>query len=238
MHQQGKAAEAIDQYQQALSIDPRYAAPHNNLANLLCSQGRIDEAVAHGRKALEIDPQLAEAHCNLAIALVAQGKADETIAHCQAALKIKPDFAEARGVLGRALLACGRKQEAIAEWREALRLQPNDLALLDLLARVLATCPEAPVRNGAEAVQLAERAVRLSGGQAAELLDTLAAAYAEAGRFSVAVTAAQRAAALAAARGDRALANALQARIQLYQAGTPLRESRLPPEHERSGGTP
>ena len=69
-------------------------------------------------------------------------------------------------------------------------------------AWMLATNPNASVRNGAEAVELAQRAVELSGGREPAILDTLAAAYAEAGRFPEAVKTAQRAAALASARGD------------------------------------
>ncbi len=86
-----------------------------------------------------------------------------------------------------------------AEWREALRLQPDDVDALDQLAWALATSPEASIRNGPEAVALARRAVQLGDGRDADLLATLAAAYAEAGRFSEAVETAERAISLASA---------------------------------------
>ena len=68
-----------------------------------------------------------------------------------------------------------------------MRLRPNDAALLNNTAWVLATNPNASVRNGMEAVELAERALKLSGGNEPAILGTLAAAYAEAGRFPEAV---------------------------------------------------
>ncbi len=91
---------------------------------------------------------------------------------------------------------------------------------------MLATNPNASIRNGPEAVELAQRAARLSDAREPAILGTLAAAYAEAGRFSEAVLAAQQALALATSQKNTALADALQARIRLYQAGSPYRDIR------------
>ena len=113
----------------------------------------------------------------------------------------------------------------MAHWREAARLEPGNAVILSRLARVLATCPDASIRNGAEAVALAQRAAQLSDRRDPEILDTLAAAYAEAGRFPEAIQTAQEAAALAAAYNNKALSDTIQARIKLYQAGSALRAS-------------
>ena len=102
---------------------------------------------------------------------------------------------------------------------------PNHTNFLNQLAWVLATCPVESIRNGAEAVDLAQRAVRLPDGQEPAILDTLAAAYAEAGRFSEAVETMKRAVSLASARGNTALADIIRGRIKLYQAGSPYREA-------------
>ena len=80
---------------------------------------------------------------------------------------------------------------SLAQQREALRLRPNDLALLNNTAWTLATSPNASVRNGVEAVALAERAAKLSAGNDPAVLDTLAAAYAEARRFAEAAATAE-----------------------------------------------
>ncbi len=77
--------------------------------------------------------------------------------------------------------------EAIHYYHEALRLKPDFDAALNNLAMLRASCKQPEFRNGREAVQLAEAACRLSGRRNPSLLGTLAAAYAEAGRFPEAV---------------------------------------------------
>ena len=116
-HDRGRIDEAIEQYQQALEINPDYAEAHINLGIALAGCGRIDEAMAHYRKALEIKPDYAEAHNNLGTALARRGQIDEAMAQFQRALEIKPDYAEAHNNLGFALAGCGRIDEAIAHYR-------------------------------------------------------------------------------------------------------------------------
>ena len=94
---------------------------------------------------------------------------------------------------------------------------------------MLATSPEASIRDGARAVELAQRASQLSGGQDPMILRTLAAAEAECGRFAEAVRAAQQALPLATARNNSALASALRLEMERYQAGSPFRDPGLTP---------
>ncbi len=102
--------------------------------------------------------------------------------------------------------------------------RPDDVALLNDTAWVLATNPNASIRNGTEAVGLAQRAVRLSDGKEPAVLGTLAAAYAEAGRFSEAVQTARKALDLATEQNKQSLAESLKAKMALYEAGTPFRD--------------
>jgi len=118
----------------------------------------------------------------------------------------------------------GRVLEALGHWRGGLEVDPNNLVLLNQTARVLATFPDASVRNGNEAVQLAERALSASGGRDPSILDTLAAAYARVGRYPKAVETARRALDLATHGNDPELTAALQARIALYEAGKPFED--------------
>ena len=104
-------------------------------------------------------------------------------------------------------------------------MQPKQIGFVNQLAWVLATCAEASVRNGAEAVELAQRAAQLSGGREPAILGTLAAAYAEAGRFPEAVQTARKALELATQQNKQALARSIQAKLPLYQAGTPFRQT-------------
>lgn len=105
-----------------------------------------------------------------------------------------------------------------------LRSRPNNVGLLNDTAWLLATNPNASLRNGSEAVELAGQAVRLSGARQPEILGTLAAAYAEAGQFREAVQTARHASDFAAQQGKRSLAESLEAKIRLYQSGVPYRE--------------
>jgi tetratricopeptide (TPR) repeat protein len=118
----------------------------------------------------------------------------------------------------------GRVQEALAQWREALRLQPDYAPAMIQAAHALAASPEASDRNGAEAVKLAERAVQLNGARDPMYLDTLALAYAEAGRFPDAIDSARRALELAEQQNQAGLAEALNAQIKLYETQKPYRD--------------
>jgi tetratricopeptide (TPR) repeat protein len=125
--------------------------------------------------------------------------------------------------LGIALLERGEVAAAVAHWRESARLKPGFLEVANNLAWLLATTPDPGQRDPAGAIELAERALRLAPDDAA-VVDTLAAAYASAGRFGEAAQAAQRARSLAAQAGEAALAADIGRRLALYQRGLPYVE--------------
>jgi cytochrome c-type biogenesis protein CcmH/NrfG len=213
--------EAITQYQEALEIRPDFAEAHNNLGNALLQKGNVGEAITQYQNALQINPDYVDALNNLGSALRQKGRVDEAIRHYQEALKIKPDFAGAHYNLGNALLQKGKVGEAIAHFQQAVQIGPADPAAQNNLAWLLAACPEASLRNGAKAVELARQANALTGGENPIMLHTLAAAYAEAGRFSEAVETAQRALLLAGEQSNTGLAGQLQLEMKLYRAGRP-----------------
>jgi len=220
--QKGKVDDAIAQFQQALQIDPDIAEAHFNLGNALFQKGNVDQAIAEYQKALQINPGYAEACFNLGNALLKTGNVDEAIAHFQKTLQINPENAEAHNNLGSALLQKSKVDEAITHYQKALQIRPDYAEAQNNLAWVLATCPQASLRNGNEAVELARQANQLTGNENPAVLCTLAAAYAEAGRFPEAVETAQRALQLAGSQSDTALADALRSQTKLYQAGLPF----------------
>ncbi len=224
----GRLDEAIAHYQKALEIKPDYADAHYNLGVVLARRGDFDAAVAHYHKALQINPDYAPAYNNLGIVLADHGQFDEAIDHFRKAVEIKADYTDARRNLGIAQSQREAARKALAGRRESLRSRPDDVALLNDTAWVLATNPNASIRNGPEAVELAHRAARLSDAREPAILGTLAAAYAEAGRFSEAVKTAEQALALATSRNNMAIADTLRTRIKLYQAGSPYRETQQP----------
>jgi protein O-mannosyl-transferase len=185
-------------------------------------QRRADEAITQFQKALEIQPDYAEARYDLGTVLIQQGRLDEAILQLQKSLEIKPGYAPAHNNLGIALLKLGRLDEAIAHFKKSLEIRPDQVEIQNNLAWLLATSPQASLRNGSLAVELAQRANQLAGAKNPNFLCTLAAAYAEAGRFSEAVETAQRALPLAEAQYNTALADDIQTQLKLYQAGVPF----------------
>ena len=220
----GQMDEAIDHYQTALEIEPNHVEAHHSLGLALFSLGQFDKAIVHYRKALRIKPNNVHVLNNLGSALAMRGQIDDAIVHFRRAVEIAPDFALAHSSLDRALAIRERLLKTLAERRELLQSRPDDVALLNATAWLLATNPNESIRRGSEAVELAQRAVRLSGGRQPAILGTLAAAYAEKGQFTNAVQTAQEALALASADNNVSLADALRAQLELYRAGSPYRE--------------
>jgi len=236
----GKPDEAAAEFREALKIDPESVEARTNLARIaeafaaqgrdLVLKGSFDEAVALFEKSLAAAPDSAETHNGLAVALVRKGRLEEAEAHFRKAAELKPDFAEPWFNLGDTLYFLeGKVPEALEAWRAVLRIDPDHVSVLNQTAWVLATSPDASLRNGTEAVTLAERAARLTGGRQPAIYDTLAAAYAEAGRFDDAVKITTQTLDLARKQNNSRLAEALDARLALYRAATPFREDRPAP---------
>ena len=196
--------------------------------------GKLPEAIGHLEQALRIKPQFALAGNRLGAILAQQGRTDEAVATFEKVLKASPQDVDAHYRLGIALRRQGKFTAALAHWREGLRLRPDNIILLNDTACLLATSPEASVRNGKEAVELAKKCVALSGGKVPELLDTLAAAYAEAGQFPEAVKTAEEALALATSQKKAGLVEDLRARIKLYKSGSAFRERPPDPAAKRN----
>ncbi|MBI5086226.1 MAG: tetratricopeptide repeat protein [Acidobacteria bacterium] len=221
----GKANEAIACFEQVLEANSSYAEVHANLGRALAAKGKDAGAMAHWRRAIELNPNYAEAYNDLGAALLRLGRTGEAIRAFQKAAALNPAFAAAQFNLGNALSGSGQFAPALAAWRAGLQADPNNVSTLNRAARLLASHPEESLRNGGEAVLLAERARRLTEGLDPGVLDTLAAAYAEAGRFSEAVETAGRASSVAIAQGQPALAASIQTRAAQYAIAKPLREA-------------
>ena len=191
--------------------------------------GDFEPAIRLYRKALEINPSYLQSHNNLATLLYRKGEIEEAAAHCHAALRIDPCCLHALAILATIADGKGDAMAAIGFRRRRLELQPDDVETLGLLAWNLATYPDAAVRNGTEAVALAQRAVQLTGAGDPTILDVLAAAYAETGRFPDALATVGKALELATAQKNGALADVLRARMQAYRLGHPCRQTPLRP---------
>ena len=207
---QGRLDEAVEHYRLALAIRPNYGEAHNNLANRLVALGRFDEAERHYRQVLEIMPNCVEALAGLGNALSRQGRLDEAVEQYHQALEIRPNDAGVRNNLRKVSTEEANLAVTLEEYRKSLERKPDDAATANNLAWLLATCPSASLRNGTEAVEIARRVNRLAGGNQPAVLDTLAAAYAETGRFPEALSTAHRALELAVRQNKPSLADGLR----------------------------
>lgn len=212
----------------ALAVTRNNDVAENNLGIVFLQRGQLDEAISRLQAAIDLRPENGPAHNNLAKALLQKGRLAEAMVHYRKFFEIEPENVEARNILGTALIQQGRIREAIEQWQDALAIEPENGNAASNLAWVFATCPDDSIRDGRRAVELAEKALRISGGKIPMIFRVLAAAYAEDGRFSQAIETAQRGADLATSQGNSGLAAELQSNIALYQAGTPLRDPSLP----------
>ena len=219
----GRVDEAIAHYRKALVTQPDRADASCNLASALLSKKDLDGAIAYYSACLATLPNQPEAQYNLASALFRRGRTDEAIIHYQKVLELSPDNADAHANLGSAFLAKGRVPDAIAEYSDALRIAHDNVAAQSNLAWLLATAADPALRNGPEAVRLAERAESESsrGENHPVVLRILAAAYAETGRFVEAKKTAEQALEAARTQGNSSLSSALRNEISLYELGLP-----------------
>jgi len=222
-HARDELDEASDHFRAALEINPKCISARNNLANILISRDRVDEAIAEYRLALRTMPFEPALNHNLAQALKMQGKTDEAIEHYRRVLKANPSHAQAHQDLAAAYQSQGRLRLAAAHFRAALAADPKATKALFQLAWILATSDDESIRNPAEAISLAERICRLTSFQNARALDTLAVAYASAGRFAEAVSTAQKAIDFARSEGQANVAARIEKHLRLFRAGMPLR---------------
>ncbi len=233
-------------WEHAIQVTGPNPLAHNNLAYALYLDRRFDQALAHARNAARIRPDLGEPRLQIGMILEAQGKPEEAAAAYREALAIHSNWPLARKHLGDLLakndkpaeaieqylvflqMVPRKTREAMEQYREVLRLNANEPTALNNLAWILATNPGAGIRNGQEAVELAQRACEVTGHKQALLLGTLAAAYAENGQFTEAVRSADEAISLARKAGLNDVAEANERLKKVYAERKTYLEGGMP----------
>jgi tetratricopeptide (TPR) repeat protein len=221
---QAKLERVAEPYREALRSNPRDARAHSELGRLLLEAGRVAEAIEQCAAAARLEPKSAEAQYQLGAALAREGEGKKAARQFELAVELDPNFAAGHYALGIVRQQQDRMPEALKHWREAARLAPHWADPLNNLAWALATDAQPEPRDGVEAVKLASRAVELSGTNNVGVLDTLAAAYAEAGRFAEACSVARQAQTMAEAQGLEGLAEKIRLRLTLYGLRQPYRD--------------
>ena len=223
-HQLAFWKDSVRLFEHAVAVTADNPSAQFSLGVGLEKQGDVRKAMVRYRVATAIDPKYSKAYYNMGQLLRKGRYWDAAVEAYMAAARLNPNDLPTQLNLASVLPRAGRNKEAIAHFERALELEPNSIEGLNNLAWLLATSPDSQVGDGARAVSLAERACELSGFKVPVLLGTLAAAYAEAGRFNEAILTAEQACARAIETGDLAAAEKNRELLELYRAKKPYRE--------------
>jgi Flp pilus assembly protein TadD len=215
---------SITLFEYALKVTENNAGAETSYGGALAEAGRFDEAELHLSNAVRLNPTAPKAHNHLGNVLLNEGKLNEAIEHLNEALRITPDQAAVYVNLSIAYTKLGKYEQAIQNWTRAVELEPTIADILKNPAWLLATAGNVSAQDADRAIEFARRACELAGYKEPELLDTLAAAYAAAGRFEDAVRTAQQAIDAAKAGGREDLAGEIKNRMELYKTGQRYRQ--------------
>ncbi|MGE0760282.1 MAG: tetratricopeptide repeat protein, partial [Pirellulaceae bacterium] len=183
----GKYDDAISDFTQVIELNPTYANAWFNRAEIRFDLGKLEEALDDYAEAIRLDPRDSGAYTSRAHTYFRLARYDEALRDYSEAIKLNPQDATALANRGDAYQSLGKWPEAAEDLNQAVRLQGDSARVLQSAAWLMATCPDERLRNPQIAIQAAERAVSLLGQPDARYLDTLAAAYANAGQFAQAV---------------------------------------------------
>ncbi|HME88991.1 MAG TPA: tetratricopeptide repeat protein [Chthoniobacterales bacterium] len=232
----GQLEDALSYFERALAVRSSSKHSHyrlslaiiqDNMGEVLARKGRMDDAASHFWQAISSRPDYPDAHYNLGVLFFRNGDFDRAIEQWRTTLSISRNDPGTHAMLANALVQKGLFREASDHYEIALRSEPDASLPLNNLAWLLSTGPDESLRNGAKAVELAARLNQVTNRNNPFFIRTLAAAYAEAGRFENAVEAGQVASDLANAQGQQALARLIEEETDLYRRHLPFRDPTL-----------
>jgi tetratricopeptide (TPR) repeat protein len=231
--------KALAEFQASVAIYPDYAEAQRDFAFLLQKDGRFSEAITHYQKAIRLEPQNSWGYNGLGLTLLKMNRVSDAIPPLLKAVEVDPQNGSYKDVLNKALFFSDHETDAVSNFLATARSDPiafsnfleavkndtNRFSLFNNLAWSFATHPDPGLRNGKYAVLLATRACKMTGYQTANCVETLAAAYAEDGRFDDAISTAQLAGSLATAAGQTDLLKKSRALEELFRSHRPFHES-------------
>jgi tetratricopeptide (TPR) repeat protein len=193
---------AISESRRAIELGPENFSAYQMLMKCLVDSKRNNEAATFGPEWLAVSPFDVAAHSSLAAAMAQTGDLVTAARQFGYVMMIRPNAEDALAQVHQILVSLAKTPDGLQRLRDIAGNAPDSPRMLDELAWLLATYPDSDVRDGAEAVRLAERACKLTDRRDPALLATLAAAYAETGDFSRGVAAGEEALRRAQAIGD------------------------------------
>ena len=211
----------------ALAATTQNIIAEGNLGDALYRhKGKPAEAWVHFERSLRINRHQPEVLSSVGVFYMESGQLERAKSHFEEALAIAPNFADAHYNLGNLYLEMGEAPEALTHYQRALERNPDDIQALNNRAWILATWPNPSIRDGPKAVELAEHADTLTSRKNQTIAATLAAAYAEVGRYPEAVLAAERAMRIAASEARESRVLSIREQLDTYKSGNPFRDNR------------
>jgi tetratricopeptide (TPR) repeat protein len=138
LDKQGRTADALAQYREAVRINPSDPDARANCARLLFKQGDTAEAMTQYQEALRINPESAPIRVYYGMDLFRIGRVDDATAQFRQALQIDPNYGDAHTCLGNVMLSQGLAEDALAQYRSALQIDPADTVASAVICKVLA----------------------------------------------------------------------------------------------------
>lgn len=217
-----KPEKALADFSRAIELDAQNVPAVNDRGTTYRRLGRLEQARADFDTVIERGVRHPAVYTNRGLVWLEAGNAEKAIEDLHVAIELDERFAPAWEASGSAREALGHVEKAIRNYRVAVEIDPAFAVAWNNLAWLLATTPDASLRNGSQAVEFATKACELTSYQKADLLDTLAAAHAEAGQFETAIRRAKE----ALEKADAQQKPTIAIRLELYEAGKPFRLSR------------
>jgi len=224
---QERYAEAIVHLQKVVELKPDHVDAYEGLGKAYEALGQFDKAVLGYAKTLEFKPDTVEVYYRLALCFFELGDYRGLAPYTTRDIMKNPSFAKAALSLADKLLEKQQIRLAYEQYARLLELETESVTLLNSLAWIEAACDIEGLVNPDLAVTRALKACELTHYETAEVIDTLAVAYAGAGKFSDAQKTAQKAISMAQSEGNTALAQRIRKRLTLYQADKPYRDAAL-----------
>ena len=217
--QQGQMELAINETRRALELGPENLSAYNFLLVCLSKLGRGEEVIKVARDGLAVAPFSFELHHTLGVALAQKEDFVAAANHFVYALLLRPDSPQARANFRLALRFMGKASDGLKRLQEVTLRAPDAPVILNEMAWFFATQLDATLRNGPEAVRLAEHAAALTNRTDPAILATLSAAHAETGRIPEAINLAQEARLRAGSSGDADTVKRTEKLLDAFQKG-------------------
>ena len=226
---QGKFDQAIEQFKLVVELQQYFTEAYYEWGRVLLAQGKAREAVSRFTEALRTNPSHTKTQYELGLVMANMGRFALALPQFEGVLQQNPDHAEAHYHLARCLVKLERIDEGIAHYREALWLRPDWQAALNDLAWLYSTCADDSKRNADGATALADRSMAELNRMMPLVLDTLAAAKANAGDTEKAAALQQEAIDWAQRNNDEPLVKELERRLPIYKSGQPYHQPSAEP---------